>query len=91
VFISYLKKSSFIIYSLVLLTSFLSILNKFGRKKKPLQREDSQMKEEDIKNNTTYFYKTINVVVVSTLNPFHCENIRHKVFIANLISLDQDV
>jgi hypothetical protein len=49
------------------------------------------MKEKDIKNNTTYFYKTINVVVVSTLNPFHCENIRHKVFIANLISLDQDV
>jgi hypothetical protein len=49
------------------------------------------MKEKDIKNNTTYFYKTINVVVVSTLNHFHCENIRHKVFIANLISLDQDV
>jgi uncharacterized protein YpmS len=91
VFISYIKKSSFIIYSLVLLTSFLSIFNKFGRKKKPLQREDSQMKEEDIKNNTTYFYKTINDVVVSILNPFHYENIRYKVFIANLISLDQDV
>jgi hypothetical protein len=27
---------------------------KFERKKKQLQREDSQMKEEDIKNNTTY-------------------------------------
>jgi hypothetical protein len=75
----------------VLLRSFLSIFNKFGRKKKPLQREDSQMKEEDIKNNTTYFYKTINGVVVSILNPFHYENIRHKVFIANLIRLDQDV
>jgi hypothetical protein len=49
------------------------------------------MKEEDIKNNTTYFYKTINGVVVSILNPFHYENIRYKVFIANLISLDQDV
>ena len=49
------------------------------------------MKEEDIKNNTTYFYKTINGVAVSILNPFHYENIRHKVFIANLISLDQDV
>jgi hypothetical protein len=53
------------------------------------------MKEEDIKNNTTHLdskiYKTINGVVVSILNPFHCENIRHKLFIANLISLDQDV
>jgi hypothetical protein len=29
----FLKKSSFIIYSLVLLTSLLSIFNKFGRKK----------------------------------------------------------
>jgi hypothetical protein len=74
VYISYLKRSSFIIYSLVLLTSFLSIFNKFERKKKQLQREDSQMKEEDIKNNTTYLdskiYKTINGVVVSILNPF---------------------
>jgi hypothetical protein len=69
-----LKKSSFILYSLVLLTSFLSIFNNFERKKKQLQREDSQMKEEDIKNNTTYLdskiYKTINGVVVSILNPF---------------------
>jgi hypothetical protein len=74
VYISYLKRSSFIIYSLVLLTSFLSIFNKFERKKKQLQREDSQMKEEDIKNNTTYLdskiYKTINGVVVSILNHF---------------------
>jgi alpha-acetolactate decarboxylase len=54
----------------VLLTSFLSIFNKFERKKKPLQREDSQMKEENIKNNTTYFYETTNGVVVSILNPF---------------------
>jgi hypothetical protein len=52
------------LYTLVLLTSFLSIFNKFERKKKPLRREDSQMKEEDIKNNTTYFYETINCVGV---------------------------
>ena len=79
----------------MLLTSLLSIFNKFGRKKRQLQREDSQMKEEDIKNNDTYLdskiFKTINGVVVSILNHFHCENTRHKLFIANLISLDQDV
>jgi hypothetical protein len=95
VYISYLKKPSFIIYSLVLLTSFLSIFNKFGRKKRQLQREDTQMKEKDIKNNNTYLdskiFKIINGVVVSILNLFHCENTRHKLFIANLISLDQDV
>jgi hypothetical protein len=43
----------------------LSIFNKFERKRKQLQREDSQMKEEDIKNNNTYLdnkvYKTIMV------------------------------
>jgi hypothetical protein len=51
------------------------------------------MKEEDIKNNNTYLdnkiFKTINGEVVSILNPFHCENTRHKLFIANLVSLDQ--
>jgi hypothetical protein len=41
------KKSSFIIYSLALLTSLLSIFNKFGRKKRQLQREDTQMKKEE--------------------------------------------
>jgi hypothetical protein len=50
------------------------------------------MKEEDIKNNNTYLdgkiFKTINGVVVSILNSFHCEYTRHKLFIANLISLD---
>jgi hypothetical protein len=46
------KKSSFIIYSLVLLTSLLSIFNKFGRKKRQLQREDTQMKRENIKKTT---------------------------------------
>jgi hypothetical protein len=95
VYISYLKRSSFIICSLVLLTSFLSIFNKFERKKKQLQREDTQMKEEDIKNNNTYLdskiLKTINGVVVSILNLFHCENTRPKLFIANFMSLDQDV
>jgi hypothetical protein len=59
--------------------------------KEPLQREDSQMKEEDIKNNTTYFYKTINGVVVSILNPFleRISGIRR--LLQNLISLDEDV
>jgi hypothetical protein len=91
----FLTKSSFIKYSLVLLTSFLSIFNKFERKKKQLQREDTHMKEKDIKNNNTHLdskiFKTINGVVVSILNLFHYENTRHKLFIANLISLDQDV
>jgi hypothetical protein len=72
----------------------LSIFNEFGRKKRQPQREDTQMKEEDIKNNNTYLdnkvFKTINGVVVSILNPFHCENIRHKLFIANLVNLDKD-
>jgi hypothetical protein len=53
------------------------------------------MKEKDIKNNNTYLdskiFKTINGVVVSILNLFHYENTRHKLFIANLISLDQNV
>jgi hypothetical protein len=79
----------------VLLKSFLSIFSKFGKKKRQLQREDTQMKEEDIKNNNTYLdskiFKTINGVVVSILNLFHCENTRHKLFIANPISLDQDI
>jgi hypothetical protein len=52
------------------------------------------MKKEDIKGNNTYLdddiFKTINGVVVSTLNIFHYENTRHKMFIANFISLDQD-
>jgi hypothetical protein len=77
VYISHIKKSSFIIYSLVLLTSFLSIFNKFGRKKRKLLREDTQMKEEDIKNNNTYLdskiFKKINGVGVSILNHFHYE------------------
>jgi hypothetical protein len=50
----------------------LSIFNKFGRKKRQLQREDTQMKEEDIKTTNTYLdskiFKTINGVVVSILN-----------------------
>ena len=78
----------------MLLTSFLSIFNKFGKKKRQLQRDDTQMKEEDIKNNDTYLdskiFKTINGVVVSILNLFHCENTRHKLFIANFVRLDQD-
>jgi hypothetical protein len=53
------------------------------------------MKKEDIKSNNTFLdskiFKTINGVVVSILNPFHCENTGLKLFIANFISLDQDV
>jgi hypothetical protein len=78
----------------VLLTSLLSIFNKFGRKKSQLQREDTQIKKEDINSNNTYLdneiFKTINGVVVSILNLFRCENTRHKLFIANFVSLDQD-
>jgi high-affinity Fe2+/Pb2+ permease len=36
----------------VLLIYFLSIFNKFEKKKRQLQREDTQ--KEDIKNNYTY-------------------------------------
>jgi hypothetical protein len=53
------------------------------------------MKKEDIKNNNTdldnKIFKTINDVVVSILNLFHCENTRHKLSIANFISLEQDI
>jgi hypothetical protein len=52
------------------------------------------MKKEDIKSNNTYLvneiFKTINCVVVSILNLFHCKNTRHKLFIAIFVSLDQD-
>jgi hypothetical protein len=51
------------------------------------------MKNEAIKSNNTYLdneiFKTINGMVVSILNLF-CENTRHKMLIANLVSLDQD-
>jgi hypothetical protein len=36
-------------------------------------------------------FTTINGVVVSILNLFHYENTRLKLFIANFISLDQDI
>jgi predicted histidine transporter YuiF (NhaC family) len=90
-----LKKSSFIIYSIALLTSLLSIFNKFGRKKRQLQREDTQMKKrKNIKDNNTYLdnkvFATINGVVVSILYLFHYETTRLKLFITNLLSLDQD-
>jgi hypothetical protein len=52
-------------------------------------------KKKNIKNNNTYLdnkvFSTINGVVVSILNLFHCENTRLQLFIANFISLDQDV
>jgi hypothetical protein len=50
------------------------------------------MKKEAIKSNNTYLdnelFKTINGVVVSILSLFHYKNTRHKMFIANLVSLD---
>jgi hypothetical protein len=53
------------------------------------------MKKEDIKSNNTYLdneiFKTINGVVVSILNLFIVRITRHKLFIANLTCLDQDV
>jgi hypothetical protein len=51
------------------------------------------MKKKDIKSNNIYLdneiFKTINCVVVSILNLFHYENTRHKMFIANFVSLDK--
>jgi hypothetical protein len=53
------------------------------------------MKRKNIKDNNTYLdnkvFTTINGVVVSILNLFHYEITRLKLFIANFISLDQDV
>jgi hypothetical protein len=53
------------------------------------------MKEKDVKNNNTHLdnkiLKTINGVVVSILNPFIVKNTSLKLFIANFMSLDQDV
>jgi hypothetical protein len=58
----------------VLLTSLLSIFNKFEKKKRSTIKEDAQMKNEDIKNNNTYLdneiFEIINGVVVSILNLF---------------------
>jgi hypothetical protein len=67
----------------------------FGRKNKPLQREDTHMKEKDVKNNNTHLdneiLKTINCVVVSILNPFIVKNTRLKLLTAKFMGLDQDV
>jgi hypothetical protein len=51
----------------------------------------TQMKKEDIKSNNTQLDNEIfkTIMVVSILNPF-VRITRHKLFIANLISLDQD-
>jgi hypothetical protein len=52
-------------------------------------------KRKNIKDNNTYLdnkvFTTINGVVVSILKSFYYEIIRLKLFIANFISLDQDV
>jgi hypothetical protein len=48
---SYFLSKEIIIHHLLpcAINIFLSIFNKFGRKKKQLQREDTNMKEKDIK------------------------------------------
>jgi hypothetical protein len=51
--------------------------------------------KEDVKNNNTHLdskiFKSVNGVVVSILNLFLFENTRHKLIIANIICLDQDI
>jgi hypothetical protein len=85
VYIKYLRKSFFIIYSLVLLTSLLSIFNKFGKKKRDnCKGRTLKWKRKNIKDNNTYLdnkvFTTINGVVVSTLNLLHYEITRLKYF-----------
>jgi hypothetical protein len=52
------------------------------------------MKKEDIKSNNTYLdneiFKTFNGVVVIILNLFIMRKLGKKLFIGNLLSLDQD-
>jgi hypothetical protein len=65
------------------------------RKRDNYKGRTLKWKGKIIKNNNTYLdnkvFTTIKGVVVSILNLFHCENTRLKLFIANFISLDQDV
>jgi hypothetical protein len=93
--ISYLKKSSFVIYSLVLLISLFRVFSISLKEKRDNYKGRTLKWKEDVKNNNTYLdskiFKLINGVVVSILNLFHFENTMHKLFIANFICLDQDV
>jgi hypothetical protein len=70
-----LKKSSSIIYSLVLLISLSRVKGGHSNEK------------EDVKNNKTYLdskvFELINGVVVSILDLFHFENTKLKLIIAN--------
>ena len=94
VYISYLKKSSFIIYSLVLLISFLSIFSiSLKRKRDNYKGRTLKWKRKTSRTTTPTWTvrSSIKGMVVSILNLFHYENTRHKLFIANFISLDQDV
>jgi hypothetical protein len=95
VYISYLKKSSFVIYSFVLLISLfqvfsMSVKRKRGNsKRRTLKWKGRCQKQQhllDIK-----IIKLINGVAVSILNLFHFENSRHKLIIADFICLNQDV
>jgi hypothetical protein len=69
------KKSSSIIYSLVLLISLSG------------EKGGHSNEKEDVKNNNTYLdskiFKLVNGLVVSILDLFHFENTRHKLIIAN--------
>jgi hypothetical protein len=94
--ISYIKKSSFIIYSLVLLISLFWVFSiSLKGKGDNYKGRTLKWKKEDVKNNNTYLdskiFKLINGMVVSILNLFHFENTRNKLIIANFICLDQDV
>jgi hypothetical protein len=93
--ISYLKKSSFIIYSLVLLISLFQVFYKVWKEKETTIKGGHSNEKEDVKNNNTHLdskiFKSISGVVVSILNLFHFKNTRHKLIIANFICLDQDV
>jgi hypothetical protein len=87
------KKSSFIIYSLVLLTSFLSIsISLEGKRNNYEGRTLTRKRRTSSATTPTWImrFSKINGVGVSILNLFHCENTWHELFIANLISLDQD-
>jgi hypothetical protein len=86
--ISYLKKSSFIICSLVLLISRFRVFSiSLKGKRDNYKGRTLKWEKEDIKNNNTYLdrkiFKLINGVVVSILNLFHFKNTRHKLIIAN--------
>jgi hypothetical protein len=93
--ISYLNKSSFIIYSLVLLISLFRVFWISLKGKETIIKGGHSNEKENLKNNNTNLdskiFKLINGVVVSILNLFHLKNTGHKHIIANSLCLDQDV